>query len=200
MHCIEHFTLEALTELGFFFRSKRMIRSLEKTKDRLGLLHQKKQRNVHIREASSGKKVQYWDCTPGKQPNWRTERSTEKQMGMHGRSRSKLLLNQKTDFIYTFQPMEGFQSCLFFLASLLTLLWKLFSGTLFPIHQMVPPIQHHHWYCHTSGFFLNIQRPSTAFPLLCSTASCLSQDLGRGQGLMTHPLPHCLGGPWELTF
>lgn len=28
----------------------------------------------------------------------------------------------------------------------------------------------------------------------------VSQGLGSVQGLMTHPLPHCLGALWEFTF
>lgn len=51
--------LEALTELGVVhFRITRMIRSLEKNKDRLGLLPQKKQKEMCIRETGSGRKVQ----------------------------------------------------------------------------------------------------------------------------------------------
>lgn len=89
-------------------------------------------------------------------------------MGDDMRSRSELLLNQTTDFIHTFQPMEGCQSCLCFLASLLTPLWKLFSGILFPVHlfSITTSLPYFLIFSATSR---GHQQP---FPFLCFRASC----------------------------
>lgn len=108
---------------------------------------------------------------PAEQPNWRTQRSAEKQMGDDMRWRSKLLLDQKTDFIHTFQPMEGCQSCLCFLASLLTL--RNYSLAYFSQHT-----RWHHLFNITTSTAIHLDfsaRPrghEQPFPLLCSRASC----------------------------
>lgn len=116
-------SLQKLTELGVaHYRSKRLIRSLGKLKTGKDC-YLRKSKGMHAsKKQVQEKKYNIETAHPAKQPNCRTQRSAEKQIEDDMRSRPKLLLNQKTDFIHTFQPMEGCQSCLDFLASLLTLI------------------------------------------------------------------------------
>ena len=141
----------------------------------------------------------------GKQPNRRTHVSLQS-------NQRKMTWDQDQSFcwirkliLYTHSSqwmhltVQEPSSCLCFLAFFLTLLRKLFSGILFPAHQMVLFI------ITSIAILLDFSATSRGhqqpFPFLCCRASCYlaTQGLGLGQGLTTQAFPHYLGTLWKFT-
>lgn len=146
-----------------------------------------------------------WENSQIRGPLGQRTKSTEQQMRDNMRSRSELLLNQKTDFIHTFQPMDA-PRCpralklpllphILFHPLMEIVLWHTFPST------PDGPI-HHYQHCHPPWFFSNIQRPLAAifFSLLQSKLlSCNSRPWLRSGAYTTQAFPHCLGTLWEFT-
>lgn len=153
-----------------------MIRSLEKNKDRLGLLPQKKQKEMCIRETGSGRKVQVlrlltWENNrtwgPMKVPRATNARWCEIKARVSAESENRFYAHVPVNgCTLTARELSSCLSFLVFFPQSLTeiILWHTFPST------PDGPI-HHYQHCQPPWSFSNIQRPSAAisFSLLLST-------------------------------